>query len=236
MIQTLRSEFFDQNQGLGLPLRVADCGAPANTLSNAIGMARFAMFRAASPVADPSDPGFGMRTSEKRRGDVRKSNCKKCWGPPISRHEMAPPNSKYSDQSEECVERGAGFTTPSCSLIFKTFPLASRTFRVSGGSTSLSMGGVNAVGSSSNCQPAASERLPRIARTHLALLSTTLIAMGAVILYLSSICHSRSSPSYTFNSHSAVSVHSERTIVKSSIFCAISTVLAAGLESSESKI
>src|SRR2546427_9453782 len=59
--------------------------------------------------------------------------------------------------------------------------------------------------------------------------------MGAVLLYISTIRHSRSSPSYTFNSHSAVSVHSERTIVKSSIFCAISTVLAAGLESSESK-
>jgi len=177
-----------------------------------------------------------MRTSEKRRGDARKRNCNKCWGPPISRHEMAPPNSKYSDQSEESVERGSGFTTPSCSLIFKTFPLASCTYIVSGGSTSLSMGGVTAVGSSSNRQPAASERLPRIARTHLALLSTTLIAMGAVILYLSSICHSRSSPSYTFNSHSAVSAHSQRTIVKSSISCAISAVLAPGLESAEPKI
>ncbi len=49
--------------------------------------------------------------------------------------------------------------------------------------------------------------------------------MGAVILYLSTIRHSRSSPSYTFNSQSAMSVKSGRTIVKSSIPCGISTVL-----------
>src|SRR5438034_941940 len=71
---------------------------------------------------------------------------------------------------------------------------------------------------------------------HLALLSSTLIAMGAVILYLSTIRHSRSSPSYTFNSQAAMSVNSGRTIVKSSIPCGISTVLPVGSESSECKI
>src|SRR5439155_11652688 len=60
--------------------------------------------------------------------------------------------------------------------------------------------------------------------------------MGAVILYLSTIRHSRSSPSYTFNSQAAMSVNSGRTIVKSSIPCGISTVLPVGSESSECKI
>src|SRR5882672_8088777 len=56
-----------------------------------------------------------------------------------------------------------------------------------------------------------------VARMHLAWLSTTLIAMGASILYRSIIRHSRSSPSCISNPQVAMSVNSGRTIVKSSI-------------------
>jgi hypothetical protein len=49
----------------------------------------------------------------------------------------------------------ARFTTPSCSLIFKMFPLASCEWIVSGNSTAPSRGGVTGFASSSSCQPAA---------------------------------------------------------------------------------
>ena len=96
---------------------------------------------------------------------------------------------------------------------------------VSGNSGSSPNGGFTEGVSSSNCQTVVGPRLPRSVRTHLALLSTTLIAMGAVSLYRSTIRHSRSSPPYISNLQVAISVHSERTIVKSSIPCGISAVL-----------
>jgi hypothetical protein len=52
--------------------------------------------------------------------------------------------------------------------------------------------------------------------------------MGAVILYLSTIRQSRSSPSYTFNSQAAILVNSGRMIVKSSISCGILILFPAG--------
>jgi hypothetical protein len=58
--------FLDQHKRLGFPLRVANCRAPAIALADAIGLARFAMFRATTLVAHPSDPGSGLRTGEKR--------------------------------------------------------------------------------------------------------------------------------------------------------------------------
>lgn len=79
--------FIDQNQRLGFPFRVADCGSTAITLANAIGMSWFAMFRAASLVAHPSYPGFGMRTSEKGHADARNHYGEKCEGQTISHHE-----------------------------------------------------------------------------------------------------------------------------------------------------
>lgn len=100
---------------------------------------------------------------------------------------------------------------------------------VSGNSTSSCMGGVAAVSVSSNCQAPAWMRWPRIARRRLAVLSTTVIVMGAVILYLSTIRQSRSSPSYTLKSQEDMSVNSGRMIVKSSMARSFVTLLPVGI-------
>jgi hypothetical protein len=60
--------------------------------------------------------------------------------------------------------------------------------------------------------------------------------MGAVILYLSTIRQSRSSPSYTFKSQEVISGNSGRTIVKSSIACGIATLLPVDTEQSDSRV
>jgi hypothetical protein len=67
---------------------MADRGSPAIALANAIGVARFAMFRAASLVAHPGNPGFGMRTSEKNQADARTRYREQYESQPISRHEV----------------------------------------------------------------------------------------------------------------------------------------------------
>ena len=130
----------------------------------------------------------------------------------------------------------SGFPTASCSLIFKIFPLASCTFMVSGNSNSPGKGGIAAVCVSSSCQAPAWMRSPRIARTCLAVLSTTVIVMGAVILYLSTIRQSRSSPAYTFKSQEVISVNPGRMIVKSSMARSFLTLLPVGAEHSHSKV
>src|ERR1700676_2040584 len=62
--------FLDQNKRSRFPLRRANCRAPAIALANAIGLARFTIFRAATLVAHPSDPGFGLRTDEQREAET----------------------------------------------------------------------------------------------------------------------------------------------------------------------
>jgi hypothetical protein len=130
----------------------------------------------------------------------------------------------------------SGFATSSCNRIFKIFPLASFTFMVSGNSNSSCMGGVAAVSVSSNCQAPARMRWPRIARRRLAVLSTTVIVMGAVILYLSTIRQSRSSPSYTIKSQEDISVNSGRMIVKSSMARSFATLLPVRADHSDSRV
>jgi hypothetical protein len=130
----------------------------------------------------------------------------------------------------------SGFATATCSLIFKIFPLASCTFMVRGNSNSPSMGGVGKVCVSSNCQAPAWMRSPRIARTCLAVLSTTVIVTGVVILYLSTIRQSRLSPSYNFKLQEDISVNSGRMIVKSSMARGFATLLPVGAEHSHSKV
>src|SRR5206468_7376346 len=79
-------------------------------------------------------------------------------------------------------------------------------------------------------------RSPRIARTCLAVLSATVIVMGAVILYLSTIRQSRSSPSYTFKSEEVRAVNSGRIIVKSSMARSFLTLLPSGAEHSHTEV
>ena len=126
--------------------------------------------------------------------------------------------------------------TSSCNLIFKIFPLASCTWMVSGNLNSPSMGGVAAVGVSCNRQAPAWMRSPRIARTCLAALSTTVIVMGVVILYLSTIRQSRYSPSYAFKSQEVISGNAGRMIVKSSMACGVATLLSVGTERPDSRV
>src|SRR6266404_157864 len=79
-------------------------------------------------------------------------------------------------------------------------------------------------------------RSPRIARTCLPVLSTMVIVRGAVILYLSTIRQSRSSPSYTLRSQEVISVNPGRMIVKSSMTHSFLTLLPVRAEHSHSKV
>ena len=138
--------------------------------------------------------------------------------------------------SREIFWPSSGLATSSCNLIFKIFPLTSCTCVVSGNLNSPSMGGVAAVGVSCNCQAPAWMRSPRIARTCLAALSTTVIVMGVVILYLSTIRQSRYSPSYAFKSQEVISGNGGRMIVKSSMACGVATLLSVGTERPDSRV
>ena len=111
------------------------------------------------------------------------------------------------------------------------------TCMVSGNLNSPSMGGgVAAVGVSCNRQAPAWMRSPRISRTCLAALSTTVIVMGVVILYLSTIRQSRYSPSYAFKSQEVISGNAGRMIVKSSMACGVATLLSGGTERPDSRV
>src|SRR6266851_3179536 len=58
--------FLDQNKRLRFPFEMANCCSPAIALANAVGFARFAVFRATACVAHQSDPGFLLRASAMR--------------------------------------------------------------------------------------------------------------------------------------------------------------------------